>query len=72
MKISVVVKPNSKKESVTAAANGSLVVRVKAPPIEGQANTRVIELLSLHFGKPKSSFELLHGTAGKKKIFKIS
>lgn len=71
MKVSVTVKPNSKKEFVTVNEDGTLTVRVNAPPVDGQANKRVIELLSEHFKKPKSSVKLLHGSSGKKKIFEI-
>lgn len=71
MKVSVAVKPNSKKESVTQNEDGSLTVRVNAPPIDGKANQRVIELLAEHFNKPKFKIELVHGSAGKKKVFKI-
>lgn len=71
MKISVAVKPNSKKESVEAQADGSYIVRVNAPPVEGRANERVIELLSDFLGRPKSSFELVAGHRGKKKTFLV-
>lgn len=72
VKITVSVKPNSKIESVETLADGSLLVRVNAPPVDGRANERVIELLSEHFKKPKSKFHLLRGHNGKKKIFQIS
>lgn len=73
MKVSVRVKPNSKKESVVRdETTGILLVRVNAPPADGKANQRVIELLAEFFNRPKSSFELLHGASGKNKIFKIS
>ena len=72
MKVNVLVKPNSRKESVTQNDDGSLSVRVNAPPTDGKANKRVIELLAEHFNVPKSSVELLHGSSGKKKIFEIS
>ena len=71
MKVSVLVKTNSKIESVTTDENGSLIVKVRTPPIDGKANNRVIELLAEHFDKPKSSIKILHGTSGKKKIFEI-
>ncbi len=70
MKISVMVKPNSRKESVEEK-DGVFLVRVNAPPTEGRANERVIELLAKHFHKSKSSFELISGQRGKKKIFKM-
>jgi len=71
VKITVLVKPNSKKESVVQNEDGSFTVRVNAPPQDGKANQRVIELLSRHFNLPKSSIELLHGASGRKKVFKI-
>lgn len=72
MKVSVIVKPNSKVESVTQDNNAVLIIKVRTPPIDGKANKRVIELLAEHFNKPKSSIKLLHGTSGKKKIFEVS
>ena len=71
MKIKVQVKPNSKKEGIQAGSDGGLVVRVNAPPVDGKANERVIELLSKHFKKPKSAFILKSGHKGKNKIFEI-
>jgi hypothetical protein len=72
MKISVTVKPKAKKESVELQADGSYLVRVNAPPTEGRANERVIELLAQALDKPKSRIELISGHRGKKKIFEIS
>lgn len=71
-KVSVSVKPNSRHESVEVQPDGSLLVRVNAPPTEGKANERVIKLLAEHFDVPKSNIELVAGHSGKKKIFKIS
>lgn len=71
MKITVSVKPNSRKEGVEPQPDGSVVVRVNAPPIEGRANSRVIELLSEHFGCPKSRVRLVSGARGKRKIFEV-
>jgi len=71
MKISVSVKPNSKVESVEEKTDGSYLVRVRVPPVDGKANERVIELLSKHFDIPKSAVQLVHGAKGKIKIFAI-
>ncbi|WP_409478908.1 DUF167 domain-containing protein [Pseudobdellovibrio sp. HCB154] len=71
MKITVAVKPNSKKELVEQQPDGSYVVRVNVPPVEGRANERVIELLSEHFRLPKSLIALVGGQKSKKKIFSI-
>lgn len=67
----VVVKPNSRQESVTIQSDGSLLVRVNAPPAEGRANERVIELLAKHLGRPKSAIRLARGATAKRKLFEV-
>lgn len=72
MKISVTVKPNSKTEGVVPAGEREYTVRVAAPPVEGKANERVIELLAKHFGVPKSRVSIARGASGKRKIVDIA
>ncbi len=72
MRISVTVKPGSRHESVVADADGALTIRVNAPPVEGRANERVIELLAKHLGRPKSAIRLVRGAKGKKKSFEVT
>ena len=71
MKISVIVKPNSKKEEVVPSGDGAYTVRVAAPPVEGKANERVVELLAEHFGVPKSRVSIARGAGGRRKIVEI-
>ena len=71
MKISVRVKTNSKLESVERLTDGSYLVRVRVPPIEGQANERTRKLLAMHFDSPPSQVEIISGFKGKKKIFEV-
>ena len=71
MNIKVQVKPQAKKESVTVEADGTYTVRVHAPPFDGQANSRVQQLLALFFKIPKSSVTLLKGKKSKIKTFHI-
>jgi len=72
MKISVLVKPNSKTESVEKVDEKNFVVRVHVPPVENQANERTRELLSKYLGIPKRSVELVSGKKSKKKVFEIA
>ncbi|MBL7715092.1 MAG: DUF167 domain-containing protein [Bdellovibrionales bacterium] len=71
MRINVQVKLGSKKESVERQSDGSLIVRVNAPPVEGRANERIIELLSDYFDSPKSKISLIQGAKSKKKVFEV-
>lgn len=72
MKIRVVVKPNAKVDKVTELPDGSYAVQVHAAPIEGRANERLVEVLADHFGKRKSSVEVVVGKRGKHKIVEIA
>lgn len=72
LKISTLVKPNSRQESVELLPDGSYLIKVNCPPVDGKANERVVELLSKSMKKPKSAFELISGHKSKKKTFKIT
>jgi uncharacterized protein (TIGR00251 family) len=71
MRISVTVKPNSRKEEVVPSGEGEYTVRVSVPPVEGKANERVVELLARHFGVPKSRVTIVRGASGRKKLVEI-
>lgn len=71
MKLSVRVKPNSRKETVTVRDDGSLTVAVSAPPHEGRANDAVIAALSRYLKKPKSSLRIVSGFKAKNKVVEI-
>jgi uncharacterized protein (TIGR00251 family) len=73
LKISVIVRPNSRREGIVPPGDpdGAYTVRVAAPPVEGRANERVIELVAGHFGVPKSRVSIARGARGRKKIVEI-
>ncbi|MET4076032.1 DUF167 domain-containing protein [Hymenobacter sp. UYCo722] len=61
-------KPNARANQLLVAPDGTLTVRLKAPPQEGQANAVLLAYLAEVFGTSKSRVELLsgHTTAFKK------
>ena len=62
-------KPNARANQLLRSANGTLTVRLKAPPQEGQANAVLLAFLAETFGVAKSSVTLLSGhTAPFKKV----
>ncbi len=71
MKVTVIAKPNSRKESIEVLPDGSIAIKVNAVPEDGKANQRIIEMLSKHFKIPKSRIDIVSGHKGKKKIFSI-
>jgi uncharacterized protein (TIGR00251 family) len=72
MKLTILVKPNARHEKVEVQPDGSLKVHVNAPPQEGRANERVVEILAKHFKIPKSRIVVVHGATGRQKVIKIS
>ena len=71
MKITVLVKPNSRKPSVEKLPTGEYRVAVNAPPQEGRANEAVIRALAEHFRIAPSKVTIAHGHTGKKKVVEI-
>ncbi len=72
MNITVLAKPNSRKESIEVLVDGTYAIKINAAPEDGKANIRIIELLSEYLKIPKSKIELMRGHKSKKKIFSIS
>lgn len=71
MKISVRVKPNSKRNEVVGQADGTYLVFVKAPPVEGKANAQLIQVLAEYFDRPKRNITIARGAGGRSKIVEI-
>ena len=67
-----VIPRSSKNEVVGSASDGSLKVRLTAPPVDGQANAALIKLLSEHFKVAKSKIQIVSGERAKKKIIEIA
>ena len=55
-------KPNSRANQLVAP-DGTITVRLKAPPQEGQANAVLLAFLAEVFGTSKSRVELVSGHA---------
>ena len=72
MKISVLLKPNSRhREEVITNDDGWLTIYTKAPAIEGRANLAAAKLLAKHLGVAPSKVKLLRGASSKYKIYEI-
>ncbi|HEY9861797.1 MAG TPA: DUF167 domain-containing protein [Candidatus Obscuribacterales bacterium] len=70
-RIVVKVKPNSKVQKIETATDGSLVVHVKAPPVDGKANDELIKLLAKKFAVSKSQVFIKSGLSAKNKLVEI-
>jgi uncharacterized protein (TIGR00251 family) len=65
--LTVTVTPRSARNQIAFDADGSLRVRVTAPPVDGAANAAVIRLLAATLGVPRSSLVFDSGERGRSK-----
>lgn len=72
MKIQVKVKPNSKQQKIQEADDGSWVIFLKSPPINGKANQELIEILAKKYRVPKSNVSIASGLSSKNKWVEIT
>ena len=71
MKLTVLVKPNAKEDTVQKLSDTEFLIRVKAPARDGKANEAVVNILSEFLNIPKSNIKIISGFKGKRKIVEI-
>jgi uncharacterized protein (TIGR00251 family) len=69
--IQVKVTPRSRVSSLTQAADGTWVAKLKSPPVDGKANAELIELVAEQFGCRKSAVSIKAGASGRRKMVQI-
>ncbi len=67
----VTVKPNSKKGPLVVANGDKLTVYLREKPIDGEANTALVKILSKHFRVAKSCIIIKSGARGRKKLLEV-
>lgn len=71
MRIYVKVMPRSSKNSVEKISEGEYKVKLTAPPVDGEANKMLIEILADYFNVSRSSVKIIGGKSAKTKIVEI-
>ncbi|MEO0232066.1 MAG: DUF167 domain-containing protein [candidate division WOR-3 bacterium] len=71
MIIRVKVFPNSKKDEIVKISENFFEIKVKAKPLMGEANKKVIEILSNYFKISESKIRILKGFKERNKIFEL-
>lgn len=69
--LSLYVQPGASKSEWSGLYGEYLKLRIKAPPVDGQANKEVIAFLAQFFKLSKSQVELLKGQSGRIKKLKL-
>jgi uncharacterized protein len=69
--VGVRVHPGASREEIALLPDGSLDVRLRARPVEGRANERLIELLAARLGVRRRDVTLVSGVRSRQKVVRI-
>jgi uncharacterized protein (TIGR00251 family) len=73
--LAVRAQPGAKRTAIVGVygdgAAAQLKIAVQAPPVEGRANSALIEFLAEKFGAAKSYVELVSGELSRSKVFLV-
>ena len=63
--------PRAGRSGLAGTRDGALLVRLTAPPVEGAANTALVEVLAKALGVPKRAVSIVSGDRGRSKRVKV-
>ena len=66
------VQPRASADAVTGEREGAIVIRLKAPPVDGQANAALVRFLARRLGLPAVAVELVRGATGRQKWIRVA
>lgn len=69
--IDVLVQPRASRPKVGPVHGDRLKLAVTAPPVDGEANAAVIELLASALGVPRSALEVAAGASSRRKTIRV-
>jgi len=70
--LDVRVIPRASRSAVAGVRDGALLVRLAAPPVDGEANAALIALLADALGVPRRDLALVGGERARRKRVKVS
>lgn len=72
MKLKVFIQPNAKNNQIIGYHGDAIKIKIKAPPIDNEANETLVKFLSELLNIPQKNISLLRGQTGKNKLIEIS
>ena len=69
--IDVLVQPRASRAKIGPRHDGRIKIAVTAPPVDGEANAAVIELLAKTLGVARGAVEVVAGATSRRKTIKV-
>lgn len=67
----IYAQPRAAKTEITGVFGNALKIKVNSPPVDGKANTQLVQFVAKLFKVPKSRVELISGEKSREKRFRI-
>jgi uncharacterized protein len=72
VEVDVLVQPRASRARIGPLHAGRLKLAVTAPPVDGEANAAVIELLSRALGVARGQVAVVRGASSRRKTMRLS
>lgn len=70
--LTLTIQANAHKSEIIGLYNNTLKIKIKAPPVDGKANSEIVSFLSEVFRVPQKNIDILKGDKNKNKIVFVS
>ena len=69
--LSLYIQPGASRSEISCLHGDRLKVKIKAPPVDGEANTALIEFMAETLGIAKRNVHLIHGETSRSKTLLV-
>ena len=70
--LEIALQPGTAKRQIVGLHGGRLKIRIQAPPVDGKANSALIEYLAEEFSVTRSQISILRGISNRSKTLVIN
>ncbi len=68
----ILVQPRASRAKIGPVHDGRIKIAVTSPPVDGEANAAVVELLAKRLAVPKGAIEIVAGATGRRKTVRVA
>jgi len=70
--VDVLVQPRASRARIGPRHDGRIKIAVTAPPVDGEANAAVVELIAKALGVARGAVEVIAGQSSRRKTLRIT
>ena len=72
VEIDVLVVPRSSRNQIVGEHEGRLKIQLNAPPVDGEANAALVEMMAKTFGLKRRDVSIVSGETGRRKRVRLN